>query len=98
MRRAKIRWLKASEGGRVAPPPGPKYSTVARFPEDATNWPEVAWSLVLEWSTPPEADGTVVVNVTFLSPKAPQTLLHPGATFELYEGRRRVATGEVLAG
>ncbi len=96
MRKAKIHWLKASEGGRTAPPAGPKYSTVARFPEHAANWPEVAWSLVLEWSNPQEVETDMVVNVAFLSPDAPQILLQPGATFELYEGKRCVAIGEVL--
>jgi hypothetical protein len=96
MKRVKIHWLAQIEGGRVAPPSGPRYSTVCRFAEDLAAWPEVAWSLVLEELTPPGSDGTAFADVRFLSPEAPLDLLHPGAVFELYEGRHCVARGEVL--
>ena len=97
MRKARVRWLKEIDGGRAIPPLGPKYSTVARFPEDVANWSDVAWSLILEWSTPPNTDREIIVDVRFLSPDAPEALLHPGAVFELYEGKRCVARAEVLA-
>jgi hypothetical protein len=96
MKKARVLWFKEAEGGRVAPPAGPKYSTVARFYENAGNWPDVAWSLVLEWASPADTNDAMIVDVSFLSPDAPETLLHPGAIFELYEGKRCVARGEVL--
>jgi hypothetical protein len=97
MKKASVRWLKETEGGRAIPPPRPKYSTVARFPEEGAELPDIAWSLVLEWSTSPDINGTMIVDVRFLSPDAPAALLHAGAVFELYEGRRCVARGEILA-
>jgi hypothetical protein len=37
-------------------------------------------------------------RVCFLSPEAPSELLHEGSRFQLYEGRKLVATGLVRAG
>lgn len=97
VRKARIRWLSEIEAGRPTPPSGQTFSTVARFLDDVAGWPEVAWSLVLEWSTPPDATGAMVADVKFLSPDAPMSLLQTGAIFELYEGKRCVARGEVMA-
>src|SRR5687768_4275252 len=52
---ATIQWIKAEEGGRQLPPPGPKYSTVARFEIQKEIWPREAWSLVVEFIEPPNA-------------------------------------------
>ena len=94
--KAMIRWIKPSEGGRNSPPPGPRYSTVARFAEIADDWPQTAWSLVLEWTELPDSNWTIVANVSFLARNAPQELLHAGAVFELYEGRQCVAEGKII--
>lgn len=48
---AEIRWLRADEGGRLQPPPGSRYSTVARFEHQAEEqWKKQSWSLVIEFS------------------------------------------------
>ena len=95
--KARIRWQSPSEGGRNLPPCGPKYSTVARFPEDEANWPDKVWSLVLEWQTTQTPEWEMVADVHFLVSEAPQELLHEGAVFKLYEGHKCVAVGEVIA-
>lgn len=93
---AKVSWVSKQAGGRHSPPPGPRYITVARFDEDRESYPEEAWSLVLELSSPPSNSLDLIVDVSFLADDAPDHLLHPGSRFELFEGRQRVATGEVL--
>ena len=95
--KARIRWIPAAAGGRPSPPTGPRYSTVARFEADAASWPERAWSIVAEFHGPPDETLCTIANVQFLIPEAPTHLLRPGGQFELYEGRRLVARGEVLA-
>lgn len=96
-RQARIRWLKREEGGRPSPPSGPDYSTVARFETLADRWPHEAWSVVLAITTPADAEGVMVAGIRMLAgDEAPRGLLSPGSRFELFEGRKRVATGEVL--
>ena len=94
--RSRVCWVKEEDGGRKAPPPGPRYSTVARFEEEKDKWLKEAWSLVLEFSDSPDESLCVVADVSFLSPDGPVKLLRPGSIFELFEGRRLVARGEVL--
>ena len=95
--KARLRWLPPAEGGRHSPPPGPEYSTVARFENLAQRWPQEAWSVVLAISEPADAEGVMVVGIRLLAPKnAPDGLLSSGSTFELYEGKKCVARGEVL--
>jgi hypothetical protein len=55
-----------------------------------------AWSLVLEFNSPPDEALCMITDVGFLSPDGPMRLLHVGRVFELFEGRRLVARGEVL--
>jgi hypothetical protein len=96
MRRARaiISWVPRTKGGRTAPPAGPVYSTVCRFADD-TGWPNTAWSLVLQRLQPYAQGRYWFAEVHFLAPAAPEGLLRSGARFELYEGRRLVATGQV---
>jgi hypothetical protein len=51
---------------------------------------------VLEFIDPPDESFCVIADVSFLNPDGPTTLLHSGSVFELYEGHRLVARGEVL--
>ena len=96
-RKARIKWLGPAEGGREAPPSGDTYSTVARFETLRDRWPQEAWSVVLQISTPPDDDGVMVAGIRMLaSDEAPKELLESGSRFELYEGYRCVARGEVL--
>lgn len=95
--RARVNWIAKSEGGRVAPPTGDEYVTVARFPEDGDRWREEAWSVVLRASPPPAEQGNPTFGeVSFLVDEAPQHRLLPGRRFDLFEGGRRVAEVEVL--
>lgn len=96
-RKARIRWLKPDEGGRPSPPPGPDYSTVARFETLADRWPNEAWSIVLHISAPADAEGVMVADIRMLAgADAPTDLMSAGSRFDLFEGRRHVARGEVL--
>lgn len=93
--KARVVWLGPEDGGRPSPPPGPEYSTVARFERLADRWPNEAWSVVIE--IPADAGQTTVVNMRLLAPEAaPPGLLDVGSRFDLFEGRRRVAYGEVI--
>jgi len=94
--KARVCWIKEEDGGRRSPPSGPRYSTVARFEDEKDTWLKEAWSLVLEFSGPPDESLCMATDVGFLSEDGPMRLLHPGSIFELYEGRRLVARGEVL--
>ena len=94
--KAKICWVLADKGGRKKPPTGPRYSTVARFPEQGGDWSKQAWSIVANFTAPPDEDGCVMAEVGFLSDTAPQHLLKSGATFELMEGPRVVAKAKIL--
>jgi superfamily II DNA or RNA helicase len=95
--RAKIKWRSPEEGGRSAPPPGPRYSTVARFVQQGSNWRENAWSLVLQFVEDPDQQGSHTANVKYLSDDGPQDWLTSGSRFELWEGSKVVASGEVIA-
>lgn len=94
---AKIYWLSAQEGGRSHLPTGLRYVTVATFNGDNTNETSAVWSFVVESSAPFQQSVWNFVTVGFLnSEDAPQHLLKPGQRFQLREGRRMVATGEII--
>lgn len=94
--KAKICWVKEEAGGRHSPPSGPRYVTVVRFDDFKDKWPNEAWSLVIDFSEPPDEFLCMIADVRFLMPGAPVELLHTGSTFELFEGAKVVARGEVL--
>jgi len=91
---ARVRFLSQGEGGRSHPPSGPSYSTVSRFP--GARGTTDAWSLILDFVSQPDPSGEALVRVRFLSPDAPLELLSSGMRFELLEGPRAVARGEVV--
>lgn len=88
---ARIRWLSAQEGGRKDLPKGVHYSTVARFLKDSAEW-----SVVTDFNEPPLLERETIALMRFLSPEAPLSLLQLGSRFELLEGSRVVAKGEVI--
>jgi len=90
--KALISWVPATKGGRQQPPVGPSYSTVVRFDEDKT-WSNPAWSVVVDFIKSFEGGRYTYAKVRFLAQDAPQKLLHADSRFQLYEGRRMVATG-----
>lgn len=96
----KIRWSSAEEGGRVAPPPGPRYSTVARFESQSeAEWKRESWSLVLDLQSSLDERSCQIALVRFLAKEnTPDDWLAQGKTFDLFEGTRKVAEGEVLPG
>jgi hypothetical protein len=96
---AKIRWLKPDEGGRVEPPGGQRYSTVAKFQSQTDEeWLKDAWSLVLNLEGTPDENWTQTALVRFLADeaRAPVQWLQPHSRFALFEGRKKVAEGTVL--
>ena len=96
-RRASIHWIPFADGGRRAPPPGPTYSSVARFTALADCWPQEAWSVVLGITEPADNEGRMTATIRMLaSEAAPGGLLDAGSTFDLFEGSRCVAHGRVL--
>ncbi len=98
-RRASIHWIPVGDGGRHAPPPGPTYSTVARFTALADRWPHEAWSVVLGINEPADGGGRMTATIRMLAgDAAPRGLLDAGSTFDLFEGSRCVAQGRVLEG
>ena len=92
---AVIGWITRERGGRQSPPPGPVYSTVARF-EDDERWPHEAWSLVVEFKRTMQQGRYILAKVRFLSPDGPAHLLREGGRFELLEGRTRVGKGVIV--
>jgi hypothetical protein len=94
--KAKITWIPVEKGGRKVPFTGITYSTVARFVEPSQRAGDGAWSVVIDFDIPVTPDSQTVGAVRFLSTEAPHEILRPGAQFDLLEGARVVAHGEVL--
>lgn len=95
--RARIRWLTKEEGGRESTPTGPSYSTVARFEARPDRWPSELRSVALAITAAADSNGVMLVGISLLFPEgAPAGLLTSGSRFELYEGKKTVALGEVI--
>jgi len=90
---ASIKWLSHEQGGRQNPMPGNiKYRPIIVFPGIKTDG---SWSADIV--TGDLKNGyDALIDLSFLSPIAPFELLIPGAEFELYEGPRLVAKGNIL--
>ena len=74
-----------------------RYVTVAKFDEDAETWTQNAWSVVLEFTTPPSGQGVhSVATAKFLAPVGPWERLSHGKKFEFYEGKTLSAVVTVL--
>lgn len=95
--KARVTWTEGNEA-RVRPLPSvSRYMDIARFAEDGPEWPDGAWTVVLEFPVPPSVQGNPSHGtVHFLMEDAPNEILRPGNAFELYRGLTRVATVEVL--
>ena len=93
---ARLKWLPPSEGG-LSHPPSDGYSTVARFEKIRDKWLEEGWSIVLRNMTTPTADGEMTAEVSLLmGDEGPAELLEVGERFDLFEGARLVAEGEII--
>src|SRR5262249_12313861 len=93
--RADLQWLTREQGGRHAPPIGPTYSTVAKFEAQGDDWLKEAWSVVVTFTSQPNAERRHEVAIRFLGREAPQEYLSLGSRFSLMEGARAVAEGIV---
>lgn len=89
LRRAKIYWLSAEEGGRKQLPTKTSYYAVADFASQ-----DNAWSIVVEFDLPPNSVGSSRIcegYISFLVEHAPSYLLASGSTFFISEGPKKVA-------
>jgi len=98
-KRAFVNWIPYEKGGRRNPPTGeepPVYWAAVKFSRDLDDEPPAnGWALnvrLIELIDP----FRWVSNVQFRVDDAPHELLCDGARFELYEGRKKVATGQVF--
>lgn len=74
-----------------------QYFAIAKFEEDKDSWEADAWSVVLEFSEPPAKQGNPSIGTArFLVDNAPEERLINGKTFEMYEGRMKVAEVKIL--
>jgi hypothetical protein len=93
---ARLQWLGPDQGGRTYPPIGPRYVTIVRFKgESDRDLLAQAWSLVVDFTTQPDAELSHEVRVRFFVEDAPQERLIAGAEFDLVEGLQVVAKGIV---
>ena len=92
--KALVSWVPSAKGGRKKPPTGAVYSTIARFADDP-KWPDESWSLVVRKLRVYGGGRFWFAEVQFLMEEAPHELLRSGGRFDLYEGRKLVATGLV---
>ena len=94
--KAKIYWFTEKEGGRNDIPNSLNYSTVTCFNDIKDKYPDEAWSIVINLSEIITTTRTIVTDLRFLVEWAPEELLYKGSQFVLFEGKRKVAIGEVL--
>jgi len=94
---ARICWIPANAGGRKMPPTGEQYATVASFDNTPTDPAQPIWSLVIKFLEPVDTSLCGLANVRFLAPEGPEHWLMPGKRFSLFEGTRKVATGEIIS-
>jgi hypothetical protein len=94
--RATLSWVSTSAGGRKEVPTIAKYATVSRFKDPVSQKQISDWSMVVHFEEQPRHDQPSIVHVSFLSPEAPVELLVPGFAFELLEGSRVVAQGQII--
>ena len=91
---ARLIWLPKDQGGRESPPPV-RFVTPARFEKYKDLLPDNAWwSLRFDFSATPEDFS--VAEISFLVEEGPQELLQPGSKFDIFDGSRFVAAGEVI--
>lgn len=92
---ARIRWLTAEEGGRKVQPFGPRYVADGRFLAHPEKWGIEGWDLVVNKVGDLDQPTHWRAEVHFRVEEAPHEWLTPGAEFELYEGKRKVAVGRI---
>jgi hypothetical protein len=93
--RARIRWFSFAQGGRRRLPSVSLYRSAVRFDADP-NRTLGTWDIELRFDRPPAVGAESTAIVSFRSNDAPRELLRPGSAFELTEGKKVVARGEVV--
>ncbi|HPD01643.1 MAG TPA: hypothetical protein PLA01_09895 [Acetivibrio sp.] len=94
--KAKIYWISEKNGGRKNIPNSRNYSTVACFEDIKDQFSTEAWSVVIDLENAQKESNWVIADFRFLVESAPCNLLYTGSKFQLFEGRRLVAIGEIL--
>lgn len=97
-KKALIEWIPKDQGGRTKPPTGvgSPYSAVVHFVGDP--WPHAEdWSLVVIKNEPQSTEFKWLAEVHFLVDAAPHDSLYEGRAFDLYEGKKCVAHGRIVA-
>jgi hypothetical protein len=99
-KKAIIEWIPKAAGGRSKPPSGVgerPYTTVVHFPHLEEPWPPpVSWSLAVRKIDTVADPYRWTAEVYFLMTDAPHHLLTEGVAFELFEGAKCVAHGQVI--
>lgn len=90
-RRAIIEWEPHENGGRLAPPAGPRYVAPVKLTKDSPNWPHEPFGLVVERIDEESDSSRWTADVYFVAADAPHNLLEHGRQFELFEGFHCVA-------
>lgn len=93
--KARLQWLKPMVTNG-SDPRGRQFTVPARFEEQGDDWTDNAWSLVVEPTAEPDAQGMQQALVHFLVPNAPSEWLMCGHKFTLQDGRTAIASGEIL--
>ena len=97
--KARIHWKDRPTAERCLPSKGSRYSTVAKFESLKSTWPKEGWSLIVERVSGIDDGNCIVASICFLAGNdGPNEILECGEHFELYEGRVKVATGEITEG
>jgi hypothetical protein len=100
--RALIKWKTTAEGGRKTLPLGtgtPPYAPQVRFVDSADPWPPPnVWSLVVEKVSETSNPFEWLAEVRYLVESAPHHELRSGRCFDLYEGPKCVASGQLDPG
>lgn len=87
---ANVSWVPFEEGGREKRmPQNTRYCPIIVFPRKKVDG---KWSAEILTDSVNDKNESIIV-ISFLFPDAPFELLKPGAKFELYEGKKLVASG-----
>ncbi|HQU44824.1 MAG TPA: hypothetical protein PK867_18560 [Pirellulales bacterium] len=89
-----LHWLSPAEHGRIAPPSARTYFATIKL--DGPVQLEGEWSVKLD-SLEQEGGNCARGVISFVSDRAPESVLAPGVRFHLFEGRWPVAEGLVLS-
>jgi hypothetical protein len=94
-RTVKIQLCWSADARSNHPKRAQRFSLPARFDHQDDDWTSDAWSLVIELTGLPDAQGYQTADAKFLVPNAPHSWLSEGKKFVLFDGNRELAAGEV---